>query len=477
MGVLSNLEPCKVFEYFEKLCSIPHGSYNEKAVSDYVVSVAREKGLEVYQDSLYNVVIIKQAAPGREADEPVIIQGHLDMVCEKEDGCTIDFEKDGLDLYIDGDYIKARGTTLGGDDGIAVACGLALLDEPDMPRLELVFTVCEETGMEGATGIDLSMLKGKTMLNLDSEEEGFFLTSCAGGLRATATFMLDRVETTGEVVEILVSGLEGGHSGTEIDKEHGNANVIMGRVLRELPVKFCIASMEGGLKDNAIPRQCKAVIVLQEGEFDTVEKEVKKLTTTLKKEFFISDPRIEITAKSLGTSTVMTPDRGSTKWIVDTLAAFPNGVISYCQADRNTVETSLNMGIVKTTDAELEVNFSLRSSVSSRKEELSKRLEAICEGAGVGYTTRGAYPAWEYKAESPLRDKIFRIYEEEYGKKAIFQSIHAGLECGILSEKIADLDCVSMGPDIMDIHTPKERLSISSTKRVYDLVKKILVAK
>ncbi|MGN0480584.1 MAG: beta-Ala-His dipeptidase [Lachnospiraceae bacterium] len=476
MGVLSNIAPEKVFEYFEKICSIPHGSYNEKAISDYVVSVAQEKGLKVYQDSLYNVVIIREACYGRENDEPVIIQGHLDMVCEKESDCDIDFERDGLDIYIDGDFIKARGTTLGGDDGIAVACGLALLDEPDMPRLELVFTVCEETGMEGATEIDLSMLKGRTMINLDSEEEEYFLTSCAGGLRADATFFLNRTEVTGEVVELEVSGLSGGHSGTEIHKEHGNANVIMARVLRSLPVKFCIDSIDGGLKDNAIPRQCMARIVLEDTNFDEVEKTVAGITQTLRNEMFVSDPGVTVTAKSLGTMKVSVPDRGNAVWITDTLAAFPNGVISYCQNDRTTVETSLNMGIIKTTPNELVVSFSVRSSVGSRKEELAKRLQAICEGQGVGYSIKSEYPAWEYKVESPLREKIAALYRDEYGREPIFQSIHAGLECGILSGKIQNLDCVAMGPDIFDIHTPKERLSISSTRRVYDFVRKILIA-
>ncbi len=502
MGVLSNLEPVRVFEHFEKICSIPHGSYNEKAVSDYCMAFARSRGLECYQDDLWNVVIIKEAAKGREADAPVIIQGHLDMVCEKDADCPIDFEKDGLALYIDGEWIKARGTTLGGDDGIAVAMGLALLDEPDMPRLELIFTVCEEVGMEGAKGINLSALKGKTMLNLDSEEEGYFLTSCAGGETVSAVFTAEKQKRSGEVIDIEVTGLSGGHSGTEINKERGNANVIMARLLLGLPAEYSLVSIDGGDKDNAIPRRCTARIVLPSkeylehddgqkegfsdadgnkknntGYFAAVEEYVKKTAATLKKEFFVSDSGICVTARLQGVQDITAYDKMDTERIVRAISLFPNGVCSYCQAMPDTVETSLNMGIIRTTGKEITVKMSLRSSVASRREELARRIRAVCESFGLVFEVRGSYPAWEYRPDSGLREKILRIYKEEYGREPVFQGIHAGLECGILSEKIRDLDCVSMGPDIMDIHTPKERLSIPSTQRVYALVKKILVDK
>lgn len=480
MGILSKLEPAKVFEHFENICSIPHGSYNEKAVSDYCINVAKSKDLWCTQDALGNVIIIKEASKGRENDAAVIIQGHLDMVCEKESDCDFDFEKDSLRLSIDGDMIKAEGTTLGGDDGIAVAMGLALLDEPDMPRLELVFTVCEEVGMEGAIGIDLSPLKGKIMLNLDSEEEGYFLTSCAGGESVKATFNSEKQKTAGELVTVEVSGLVGGHSGTEIHKEHGNANVIMARILREMPCEYALVSFDGGDKDNAIPRQCRADIVLthkNEADKDCLEKLEKYISeteNTLKKEFFVSDKDISVKMQKCGEQTVNAFGREDTVRFVRALSVMPNGVCNYCQAMPDTVETSLNIGTIRTNDNSIVVRMSLRSSVVSRKEELAQRIEALCNGFGLEFCVSSSYPAWEYKADSLLREKIAKIYKSEYGREAVFCSIHAGLECGVLSEKINDLDCVSMGPDIFDIHTPKEHLSISSTQRVYEFVKKIL---
>lgn len=485
MSVLEGLKPEIVFKHFENLCGIPHGSYQEKAVSDYCVAVGKRLGLETYQDDLYNVVIIKEAAPGCEAEEPIILQAHLDMVCEKEKDADIDFARDGLDLFVDRDQIGARGTTLGGDDGIGVAMGLALLEEDlSFPRLEVVFTVSEEVGMEGAKSIDLSMLKGRRMLNLDSEEEGCFLTGCAGGMTLDCRFLLEREEKEMKVWEIEISGLQGGHSGTEIHREHGNANVLMARFLRTVSEKFLWISMDGGLKDNAIPRTCKALLGLpcQEMQMDREAQEalanqVKDFDRTLKKEFFASDGGVCVALREKGIQRAQAVAPWQKKDLFAVMAGFPNGVQAWCQAVPDTVETSVNMGIVTTTKEALCIRFSLRSSVESRKEELAARIEAVAALAKGSTEVTGAYPAWEYRPQSELRELAARIYRQMYGKEAILCTIHAGLECGLLTEKIPGLDCLSLGPDIADIHTPKERLSIASTCRVYDFVKKLLVAK
>ena len=289
-----NLQPDNVFYYFEELSKIPHGSGNTKAISDYCVNFAKERNLEYYQDDLNNVIIIKDATAGYENAEPIIIQGHLDMVCEKEEDCNIDFEKDGLDLYVDGEFLKARGTTLGGDDGIAIAYSLALLDEPNLehPRLEFIFTVDEETGMDGVQGIDLAPSKGHIMLNIDSDEEGVFLTSCAGGLGVSLSLGVEHIEESGLLYELKVGGLFGGHSGAEIQKERGNSNILMGRVLEYISFNcdYSLVSLEGGSKDNAITRQTVAKVILPVAHKDVFEGSVKAIEEILKKEYKAADP-------------------------------------------------------------------------------------------------------------------------------------------------------------------------------------------
>ncbi len=475
MQVLEGLQPHNVFKHFEKICSIPHGSYNEKAVSDYCVEYAEAKGLWVHRDELNNVIIKKPASPGFENRKPVIIQGHLDMVCEKDNDIEFDFEKMGLQLFIDGDWIGAKGTTLGGDDGVAVAMGLALLDEDiPLPAIELVFTVAEEVGMEGAFGIDLSGLEGEQLLNLDSEEEGYFLAACAGGQTMECILPVTREEKICKVYRITVDGLFGGHSGAEIHKERGNANVLMARLIRSLGDMVQLVSMDGGLKDNAIPRECTALVATEDES--GLRQAVGQFDNTVRNELFATDSGVKVTVEYVGESSQKLITKADCRKIMTGFASFPNGVCAYCQTMPDTVETSLNMGIVSTKDDAVVVKFLIRSSVVSRRQELYDRIALIVESYGGQVKDLGSYPAWEYTKESPLRDKIAGVYRECYGKEAVFQSIHAGLECGLLSEKKKNLDCVSFGPDIKDIHTPSERLSISSTARVYDFLKKLLVA-
>lgn len=468
------LESAKVFDYFEEICGIPHGSRNTKQISDYLVSFAKAHRLEYYQDDANNVVMVQEASAGYEKADPIILQGHMDMVCEKESGYEIDFEKDGLELYVEGDFLKARGTTLGGDDGIAIAYALAILDSPEIkhPRLEIVITVDEEIGMLGAEVIDLSMLKGHQLLNIDSDVEGHFLTSCAGGMTVETSIPVTYISQKGRAVLVTVNGLEGGHSGSEIDKEHANANIVMGRLLHALSahMEIGIAELTGGLKDNAIPRECQAKLLLPTEEVTACKSYLAELEAVLKKEFAGSDPNIRIECQEEGEQELQILSYTSMTKVIFYLRNVPDGVQHMSIILPGLVETSLNTGIMALSKEHFSVSASVRSSVSTRKEELKERLELLAEFLGGEIEVSGDYPAWEYRADSAIRTKISAVYEDLFGEKPIFEAIHAGLECGILSGKIKDLDCVSFGPDNFDIHTPKERLSISSTEKVWKLL-------
>lgn len=478
MRALENLKPENVFYYFEEIANIPHGSRNTKQISDYLVNFAKERNLEHYQDELNNVVIIKEASEGYENAEPVIIQGHMDMVCEKENGSTIDFEKDGLELYVDDGFVKAKDTTLGGDDGIAVAYALALLDSKELkhPRLEVVITVDEEIGMLGAVDIDLSMLKGHIMLNIDSDVEGEFLTSCAGGMSINSSIPVTRTAQTGLETIITLTGLDGGHSGAEIHKEHGNANILMGRILEnifnELP--FGILDFKGGLKDNAIPRESTVTLLIPEEAREDVTRIVNATAKELAAELSVADPatRIDLTFGNVTEKNVL--DYASVNKIILYLRTVPNGVINMSQVIPGLVETSLNLGVLELKDNELSTLTSIRSSVATRKEDIKRRVMNIIEMLGGECEAEGEYPAWEYNDHSTLRPQVVKVYQELFGQEPKLTAIHAGLECGILSDKIPNLDCVSFGPTNYDIHTPKERLSISSTEKYWNFLVKFL---
>ncbi len=478
MSVLENLQPQKVFHYFEEICNIPHGSRNTRQISDYLVQFAKDRNLTYYQDDLNNIIILKDATAGYENSEPIIIQGHMDMVCEKENDCDIDFEKDGIRLVVDGDFVTADKTTLGGDDGIAVAYALAILDSDDIshPALEVVITVDEEIGMLGAFDMDLSMLKGHKMLNIDSDVEGHFLTSCAGGMSLIADIPVKRTTQVGLAAEITLTGLVGGHSGSEIDKEHGNADILMGRVFSTLAevTPFGVIDMAGGLKDNAIPRECKATILLPEENITAVTDTLRTLEAALKNEYLKSDAGLRILVNPIGIQKTDILDYASVNRVLCYLRMVPNGILHMSQIMPGLVETSLNLGILELKEDSLHTVTSIRSSVSSRKEDVKDRVAMVVELLGGEITIEGDYPAWEYKEQSDVRTEIAAVYKDLFGKEPIFEAIHAGLECGIFSEKIKDLDCVSFGPNNYDIHTPKERLSISSTERMWKLILEFL---
>lgn len=482
MGVLSNLEPKSVFHYFEEITKIPHGSGNVQHISDYLVSFAKERGLTYIQDELKNVIIIKEATPGYEQEPPVILQGHMDMVAVKKPDCDIDMRTEGLRVAVRGDEIYAEGTSLGGDDGIAVAYSLALLDSDTVkhPRLEVVITVDEEVGMDGARGIDLSMLTGNRMINLDSEEEGIFLTSCAGGARVNCTVRLAFEERRGAAVELKVGGLMGGHSGAEIHKERGNSNCLFGRVLyrftEKADVRLC--RVEGGLADNAIPRETKAFIIVDEKDCETLSVLVNEIENEVKAELSTKDPDVYISLEKRETGSFVCTTSEDTRRAAAFLCALPNGVQAMSADMPGLVETSLNLGILKLEENEaLKAEFSVRSSVESAKHALTGKLEAVTKLAGGSSVVSGDYPGWKYRKDSPLRDKMIAVYEKMYGESPKVEAIHAGLECGILGSKIKNLDCVSIGPQMHDIHTTEETLSISSTRRVWEYLVNLLEEK
>ena len=478
MGVLSELQPKKVFEYFEEICGIPHGSGNVEQISNYLVKFAKDRNLEVIQDELKNVIIIKEATAGYEKEPAVIIQGHMDMVAVHKPELSIDMTKDPLKVGIDGDNIYAEGTSLGGDDGIAVAYALALLDSDVLshPRLEVVITVDEEVGMDGARGIDLSMLKGNRLLNLDSEEEGIFWVSCAGGGRIASILEYEASEMDGQVYQVTISGLAGGHSGAEIHKERGNSNILCGRLLWKLASKVCfgLVSAKGGVADNAICRETIIKLVLHKEDVDTFAKVVKAFEEEVKVELATKDSGFYVKVETLGEVSHKCVSGESLKKVCALLNSLPNGVQAMSADIEGLVETSLNLGILEITTEKFIAEFAVRSSVESAKYALVDKVKSVTALAG-GYTEEtGDYPGWAYRVDSPLRDKMAALYEEMYGTKPEIAAIHAGLECGLLAGKIEDLDCVSFGPNMKNIHTTEETLSISSTRRVWEFLVQLL---
>lgn len=478
MGVLSDLQPKKVFEYFEEICNIPHGSGNVEQISDYLVKFAKDRNLEVIQDEIKNVIIIKEATEGYENEPAVIIQGHMDMVAVHKPELSIDMTKEPLKVGIEGDNIYAEGTSLGGDDGIAVAYALAILDSDELshPRLEVVITVDEEVGMDGARGVDLSMLKGNRLLNLDSEEEGIFWVSCAGGGRIASILDYDSSEMTGEVYQVTISGLAGGHSGAEIHKERGNSNILCGRLLWNLASKlnFGLVSARGGVADNAICRETVFKVVVDSRDVSDFEEMVKSFEADAKVELATKDPGFFVKAEAFGQGTESCVAGDNLKKVSALLYSLPNGVQAMSADIEGLVETSLNLGILEITPEKFIAEFAVRSSVESAKYALVDKVKAVTALAG-GYTEEtGDYPGWAYRVDSPLRDKMAALYEELYGEKPQIAAIHAGLECGLLAGKIENLDCVSFGPNMKDIHTTEETLSISSTRRVWEFLVQLL---
>ena len=476
MSVLSHLEPQNVFSYFETICGIPHGSGNTGAIVDYCVRFAEERGFSWYRDKADNLVIRKPASPGYEQAETVILQGHTDMVCEKDPGLDFDFTKDGIRLVVEGDTLRADGTTLGGDNGIAVAMCLAILDDKTLhhPPLEVLLTADEEIGMLGAFAFDCAQLTGHKLINLDSEYEGVLMCSCAGGANAYSKLPVSRENQELTLVELEISGLTSGHSGVEIDKGRANSNVLMGRLLRGLMAKdaFRLVKLEGGSRETAIASQSSAVIGVSGGAAGVLA-ETERWAGILKKEYAATEPNMVVSAKA-GAKVSASALTADTERVLKVLLALPDSVQAMSADMPGLVQTSLNFGILRLDEAELFLANTVRSSMTTQKEWVLERVASIVALAGGTTEFSGSYPGWSYNPHSVVKDTIVRVYKELFNKEASVEAVHAGIECGLFADSIPDLDCVSIGPEMADVHTPREHLSISSSARTYQLLCEVL---
>lgn len=482
MSVISSLKPENVWRYFDEICSIPHGSGNTRQISDYCAAFTKTHGLRYRQESCGNVIIWKKATPGYEDADTVMLQGHMDMVAVRTEDCEIDMQTEGLCPAVteDGAWVYAEGTSLGGDDGIAIAYALAILADDTLqhPPLEAVFTVDEEIGLLGAAALDASDLKSRILLNMDSEDDGIFLTSCAGGATFSCYAPAPREEKKGAVYEWKVSGLKGGHSGGEIHLGRLNANLLFGRFLAQIgeAVEFSVGDFSGGEKDNAIPNQCRAILAVSEKEAGNLEREASVFFESVQAEYAAVEPgmSLTLTRKECGIASVLTGAGKRTLTML--LEHMPSGVLRMMPEIPDMVQTSLNLGILHLGESEMSLTYSVRSASATEKEWLLKRMRDMAELAGARWETGGVYPAWEYKPGSEIQKIMSDIYEELTGEKPVLTGIHAGVECGLISEKISGIDCISYGPQMRDIHTTRERLNIASVQKNYELTVRVLQA-
>lgn len=476
METLESLKKDDVFKHFLELTKIPRESGNENAVSDYCVDFARGLGLEVVKEPSMNVIIKKPGTKGFEAHEPVILQGHLDMVCVKKDGLAFDFTKEAIPLLIEGDELKTKGTTLGADNGIAVAMIMAILESKDLshPPIEALFTVEEETGMGGVMSLQAEHLSGKMLINIDAEEEGVILASCAGGVNNILTWPIEwqATEASSKAYKIVVSGLKGGHSGIEINRQRANAIKLLGRTLKALIQEFdlTLAEIGGGEKMNAIAKYASMTLVGPlKGDQDLdpkIKASIEKLNQIFLGEHLGSDTGICLEIES-----VSVPEKHfgkeTTTSIANGLCLMPFGVQTMSSTIEGLVESSSNLGVLTLEGDTLRLTNSVRSSIVSLKDEISMRVKSLAEFIGADWHQISDYPAWAYRKESKLRDLSVSVYREKTGLELKVDAIHAGLECGFLSEKLGDIDMIAMGPNMHDVHTPYEAVSISSVGRVY----------
>ncbi|MBR5514827.1 MAG: beta-Ala-His dipeptidase [Clostridia bacterium] len=471
--ILKNLEPMKVFKYFEEISAIPRGSGNEAAVVDYITAVADSYNLEYKRDSHNNILIKKNS---NRSDAPfVLLQGHTDMVCQANAGTVHDFEKDPLELYVEDGYVKARGTTLGGDDGVAVAYMLTLLtsDDKELPNLECLFTSSEEVGMIGAVNLDYSDIKSKMMINIDSEEEGISFVSCAGGVRLEMSFKSDAVEEKNKLLKIELKGLCGGHSGVEINTGKENAIVTIAALLSKMYdfEPFNLVSFEGGTKDNAIPREATAVIASPDPEkYNEIISEFifekKKIFSNEEKNFKIH------TSKNKHIGSMFT--FADTSRIINEVTMAPNGVIRMSRHIEGLVQTSSNLGIIKAEKGEFHSVHLIRSNNEYEIDSTVLAFSRLAKLLNCEYITCDRYPGWDYKADSKLRELYVEKFKDQYGYEPKIEALHAGLECGLISARIPGIDIISIGPNIIDIHSPDEKMEIASVERTYKLLTTIL---
>lgn len=461
----------KVLDFFGEITKIPRCSGEEKAISDYLVAFAKERGFSVHQDKALNVIMKKPGSLGREGEAPVILQGHMDMVCVCEEGMDFDFSTSPIPTYIEGDFLKTRGTTLGADNGIALAMILAIFDDKTLshPPLEALITTDEEVGLLGAAAVDGKLFEGRILINIDSEEEGVFLSSCAGGVRNTITMPIEEKDNVKKKsYELSITGLKGGHSGMEIDKGRGNAIKLMGRLLERLG-SIRLVSLEGGEKMNAIPSSAKAVITTNE----SIQEEVERSEQIFRNELAFSDPDVSIHYREIPLPE-KAMSQASTQNVISMLYVIPHGVLNMSMSMPGLVETSTNLGILRMSKDKVLFESSHRSSVESQKTMVLRQFDKIAGLVGGRSDSSGNYPGWQFEPESAIRETFIRSYQDLFGKEAKVEAIHAGLECGILQERIGKMDMVSFGPNLYDVHTPKERVSISSVNRSYELLVDVL---
>ncbi len=464
-----------VFEAFSK---IPHCSHHEAQVSDWIAEQARSWGLEVKQDPKKNLYIRKPASKGYEGRPSIILQGHMDMVCEKNAATCHDFLAEGIQMDVDGDWLRAKDTTLGGDNGIAVAYMLAILQDQELehPMLECLITTEEETGMGGASVVEGDWFTAKAMINLDSEEEGYALVSCAGGMRSQFEIPVTRqaAEEGWKGYLLEVKGLKGGHSGAEIHHGRGNANQILGRVLGELTSKYTmgLSAVSGGNKMNAIPREAEAEIALNPENFEGVQSYLGYLEAMINQELRGRD-QLQLVLSPAKTLEGIWSREASDR-VIAALLLCPNGVQSMSVSLPGLVESSTNLGVVSTKEDAVVFESAIRSSVGSLKREIANRIDRLAVALGGKHRISSEYPAWEYREDSPLRDLLVEVYRKMTDKELQVTAIHAGLECGILARAIPDLDMISIGPDMKDVHTPDEALNLPSAVRTYEFLREVL---
>ncbi len=476
MSVLNNLEPKAVFEYFEEISAVPRGSGDTAKIAEFCMEFAEKNHLKAVRDSADNVVIFKPASKGYENAEPIILQGHLDMVCQKENGNPKNFSRDGIDLLIDRDCIKAKGTTLGADNGIAVAMIMAILADKSLshPAIEAVFTSDEEIGMIGASKLDFSILKAKRMINLDSEELDVLTVSCAGGADLSTRLKVNRKEDQGTRVKITLKGLKSGHSGVDINKGRVNADILAGGLLNHLSLlsDFSLISINGGDKSNVIPNQC--VIELCAYSPLKLIGIAENYLLLLKEEISLRESSFAFNIDMCETKSFSVFEESSLKNLICILNCVPNGVTEMSTEIEGLVETSLNLGILKTEADSVLFGQALRSNKSSSLKALEKKLKCFFSMLPADTKASGHYPPWEFKENSLLQSLYKKVYKETMGEEIKVEAIHAGLECGIFASNIKDFDCIAIGPQLFDVHTVKERLNIPSVSVIYEILLKTL---
>lgn len=469
-----NLKPARVFEQFAKINEIPRPSKHEEKMTAYLQEFGKSHGLETIVDEIGNVLIKKPATPGYENRQTVILQSHQDMVCDKLVDVEFDFNTDAIQTYVDGEWLKAKGTTLGADDGIGCAIELAILDSDDIEHgpLECVFTVDEETQLTGASAMKPGFMSGTMLINLDSEDEGEMFVSCAGGRSTVATFRFIREDAPKDYffVEISLKGLTGGHSGDDINKRRANAIKILSRFVYNMEEKYGsrLVSFNSGKLHNAIPRDGRAIIAVPNAVKEQVRADWNVFTAAVEDEFHVTDTSMAFKMESTEPAKVISAEAG--KNIVRALQAVDNGIFAICQDEAlgGMVETSSNIAVVKTSETEMEILASQRSNVMSNLDNQCNTIKAVFQLAGAEVIQNDGYPAWKMNPNSQLTKAAVDAYKKIFGKEPIVRGIHAGLECGLFSEKYPELDMVSFGPTLRDVHTPDERLLIPTVQMVWD---------